>query len=106
MRAGSRAIAARIERAVHRHAVDPREELAAALEVGERAVRLQEHVLRDVVGFARRAADVKRERKDALAISLHEHLERLLIAALRRGDERVRSGRFALCARQRPVLFG
>jgi hypothetical protein len=49
---------------------------------------------------------VKREREDALAITLHEHLERLLIATLRCGDECVRSSRFALCARQRPVLFG
>ena len=85
--AAARAIAARVERAVDRHPVHPGEELAAALELGERAVRLQKHFLRDVVGLARGASDVKREREDALAIALHERLERLAVPLLRGVDD-------------------
>src|SRR5207248_5566524 len=40
--AAPRAIASRVERAVDRHAVNPREELAAAFELRERAIRLEE----------------------------------------------------------------
>ena len=80
--AAALAIAARVERAVHGHAIDPREELAAALERRERAVRAEEHVLRDVVGLGARAGEVQRERVDALAVTTHQRLEGAGVARL------------------------
>jgi hypothetical protein len=99
--AAARPVPADVERPVDRHPVDPGEELAAALELGQRAVRLQEHVLSDVIGLARRPRDVQREGEDPLAVAGHQRLERAGVACLGGGHQGRRGGGFALGVRHR-----
>src|SRR4029079_17411680 len=94
-----RSIAPHVERAVDRHPVHPGEELAASLELGERAIRLEEDVLRDVVARARRTRDVEREREDALAVTADQGLECAGIAGLCGCHEGRRGGGFTLGVR-------
>src|SRR5262249_42888167 len=99
--AAPRAIAPRVQRAIHGHPIHPREELAAAFELRERAECAKKHVLCDIVGVAARARDVQREREDPLAIALDQRLERAMISRLRGGNQRVRGRGLALGLRHR-----
>lgn len=98
--APARTRAPRVERAVDREPVEPREELAPALEPIERRVRPQEHVLDDVVDVAIRAGEVQCEGEDALPVPSHQRVERVRLPSLRARDQ-VRRGRGLALGRAR-----
>ena len=77
----------RVEREVHRDAVEPRERLAPAVEPVERLVGADERLLRHVLGLRARANEVEREPEDPPLVPAHERAERLRVARLGLVDE-------------------
>ena len=86
-RAPALLVAFGVEGPVQGDPVDPGEELAPSLELGELVIGLEKGVLRDVVGVARLAREMERQRVHARTVLSHQLVEGVGVSTLGSGHE-------------------